>query len=58
MRFTVSINVMKPGNPDDFHVKYFLIFSPTGVKMLIIVANDIINALNNQVRSVGIIWNE
>jgi hypothetical protein len=49
---------MKPGNPDDFHVKYFLIFSPTGVKMLIIVANDIINALNNQVRSVGIIWNE
>lgn len=49
---------MKPGNPDDSHVKYFLLFSPTGVKMLIIVANDVINALNNQVRSVGIIWNE
>jgi hypothetical protein len=49
---------MKPGNPDDFHVKYFLLFSPTGVEMLIIVGNDVINALNNQVRSVGIIWNE
>ena len=50
MRFTVSINVMKPGNPADSHVKYFLIFSLTEGEMLITVANAVINALNNQVR--------
>jgi hypothetical protein len=50
MKFTVSIIVMKPDNPDDSHVKYFLMFSPTGGEMLITIANDVINALNNQVR--------
>jgi len=50
MKFTFSINVMKPGNPDDSHVKDFLMFSSTGGEILITVANDGINALNNQVR--------
>ena len=50
MKFTVSINVMKPDNPNDSHVKDFLMFASTGGEMLITVANDGINALNNQVR--------